>query len=260
MLRYLRALWYYCTGRVDAARRVLSKNPYVVRSTYDNAIEKAKKNIGELSNAYGQLTAQGAQKSARLKELNEEYNKVQAIKTGAVNKAKEIKNTLVAQGNTEESVKTNPEYIQCLKTYQDYDARSLEVSNQVKQLEVELQEHQKRSEEFKNSLMIQKRNIEKLKSEKEETVADIIMADEEKKLNQMLAGVSTDSSDKDLEEMRELRQTIKAEAKVSRELAGTEVKSVENDYLKYANNEKISIDFNNLVGLGSQEVTKLPEA
>ena len=41
--RYLRAFGYLITGRIDAARKELSTNPYVVQATYDSVIEEKTK-------------------------------------------------------------------------------------------------------------------------------------------------------------------------------------------------------------------------
>ena len=38
--RYLRAFGYLITGRVDSARKEMSKNPYVIQATYDKIVEE----------------------------------------------------------------------------------------------------------------------------------------------------------------------------------------------------------------------------
>jgi hypothetical protein len=49
--RYMRALGYLVTGRIDAARQELSKNPYVVQATFDRVIEDKTSRIHQYKDA-----------------------------------------------------------------------------------------------------------------------------------------------------------------------------------------------------------------
>ena len=51
--RYLKAFGYLITGRVDAARKTLSANPYVVQATYDNVIREKTLRINQYKDASG---------------------------------------------------------------------------------------------------------------------------------------------------------------------------------------------------------------
>ena len=60
------------------------------------------------------------------------------------------------------------------------------------------------------------RDIEKLKSEAADAVADVITAKEERDLADAVTGISKDGMAKELQNMRELRQKVRAEAHASR--------------------------------------------
>jgi len=112
------------------------------------------------------------------------------------------------------------------------------------------------------------REHEKIKQEKHETVADMITAKEERELSDMITGISEDRTSQELEEMRELRHKAKATARVSRELAGTDAKRSEQEFLAYAEKSSADTEFDALIGLSQkpgpekaepEDKTKIPE-
>jgi hypothetical protein len=74
----------------------------------------------------------------------------------------------------------------------------------------------------------------------------------------LLAGIAKDSSSEELQKMRQLRQELKAEARISKELAGTDSKAQEAEFLEYARNSVASSEFDSLVGLAEKPVAATP--
>ncbi|MEM8931739.1 MAG: hypothetical protein AAGE94_11235, partial [Acidobacteriota bacterium] len=60
--------------------------------------------------------------------------------------------------------------------------------------------------------------------------------------------------------LRELRTEVKAEAQISRELAGTDTKAQEAEFLEYARTTEASDEFDALIGLADGPSTAAPEA
>jgi hypothetical protein len=102
------------------------------------------------------------------------------------------------------------------------------------------------------------RDLEKIKDEKGESVADIISAQEEKKVNQLLAGISEDKTDKDLEAMRDVRRKAKAEARANRELSGLDAKAAESEFLEYATTSVVDDEFDKLIGITKDAPVSTP--
>ena len=75
----------------------------------------------------------------------------------------------------------------------------------------------------------------------------------------MLSGISMDGTAKELQEMRDLRQQVKAGARVSRELAGTDTKRQEADFLEYARTNVGNAEFEKLIGLAGAAESATPE-
>ena len=75
------------------------------------------------------------------------------------------------------------------------------------------------------------RDLDKIKSEQSEAVADLITAREQEEIADMLSGISMDGTSAELTWMREIREKAKARSKVAQELAGTDSKSEEEKFL-----------------------------
>ena len=97
------------------------------------------------------------------------------------------------------------------------------------------------------------RDVDKIKSEAADAVADVITAKQERDLADTISGIAKDGSAEELQRLRQMRQELKAEARVSREMAGTDTKAQEAEFLEYARRSTASNEFDGLLGLGSTE-------
>jgi phage shock protein A len=104
------------------------------------------------------------------------------------------------------------------------------------------------------------REIEKVREEAAATVADVITAKEEQQIADMISGISQDSTSKELQEMRDLRQQVKAGARISRELAGTDTNRMEADFMDYAQKSASNAEFDALIGLAGSAEKASPAA
>lgn len=249
MGRYLRAFGYLITGRIDSARKALSANPYVVQATYDKVIEEKKNRIHQYKDAVAKMIAQEEKKMAAIKQLSEEANKLEALKQGAAAKAKSVVDKLKGQGKSMEEIKHNEDYMKCLAAFNDFSSTLQEKHDRIAELETDVKDLSGNLGNHKVQLQQLLRDVEKLKDEASAAVADMITAKEEESINNMVAGISEDKYSKDLEDMRELRQQAKSKARVSRELAGTDTKRQEADFLEYAKTNVSTSEFDKLIGL-----------
>ncbi len=254
--RYARAFWYLITGRIDSARKSLSRNPHVVQATFDQIIEDKRKNIQRYKEAVAGMITQQEKKISGVKRLTDEITKLTRLKEGAAAKAKSLVQKLQAQGEPMESIKKNEEYQKCLTAFNDFSSTLSEKNSHVAELEQDVAELGANVSNHKIQLQQMLREMDKLRSEASATVADMITASEEEKIADMLSGISDDRMSKDLQEMRDLREQSKAEARVSRELAGTDTQAQEAEFLEYASRSSASDEFDRLIGLAEDADTK----
>ena len=251
MGRYARAFFYLITGRIDSARKEMSKNPYVIQATFDKIVEEKTARIQHYKNAVAAMIAQEEKKLHTIKSLGEEVRKLEQLKEGAAAKAKHTVDKLRATGADMEAIKKNEDYQKCLAAFNDFSSTLKEKNDRIAELENDVKQLGENVGGHKIQLQQLLREIDKLKEESAATVADMITAKEEEEIANMISGISQADHAKELQDMRDLRQQQKAQARVSREMAGTDTKRQEAEFLEYAKAGVNTDEFDKLIGLAS---------
>ena len=258
--RWFKAVWYKLTGQIDQARRGLDTDPHVMRAKFDEIIKGKVNQIHTYKQAVAKLIAQQEKKMAKVKSLTEEVNKLEDLKAGALAMARKAVAKMQGEGKTKEELHDDPEYKKCLTAYNDFAATLTEKQDHIKDLEGDIGEYDGSIASHKINLQQLQRDIEKLKSEAADAVADVITSKEETDLADMINGISKDGMAKELQDMRELRHEMRAEARVSREMAGTDSKVQEAEFLEYARSNTATDEFDALLGVaeGSEAAETAP--
>ncbi len=249
VFRWVKALGYLVTGQLDAARRTLDMNPHVVRAKYDEVLRDKTGRIHQYKQAVSGLIAQQENKMGKVKALTEEVGRLEGLKAGALAKAKQRVNELQAAGKTTEEIQHDEEYMRCQAAFGDFSSTLAEKQARIDELEADIADYGKRVAEHKVQMQSLLRELEKLKAEQADAVADIITAREEKEIAETVAGIAKDGTAEELQRLRQLRQEVKAEARITKELAGTDTKNQEREFLEYARSSQASSEFDALIGL-----------
>ena len=250
--RWVKAVGYLLTGQVDAARRTLDTNPHVVKAKFDEIMREKTGRIHQYKQAVAALIAQQETKLAKIKSLTEEITKLENLKAGALAKAKQRVQVLQNQGMAKDQIQQDEDYMKCLSAFNDFNSTLSEKQSRIGELETDVATYDKRIGEHKVQLQSLVREIEQLKSEAADTVADMITAKQEKEIADTLSGIAQDGTSEELQRMRQLRQEVKAEARISSELAGTDTKVQEAEFLEYARRSTSSNEFDALIGLAEE--------
>jgi phage shock protein A len=258
--RWCKAVLYLVTGQIDKSRRVLDKNPNVLKAKFDDVIKSKVDQIHTYKQAVAKLIAQQEKKMAKLKALTEETKKLETLKAGALAMAKQTVTKLQNEGQTKEEIHSSEQYRKCLAAFNDFAASVTEKQDHIKDLEGDIAEYDDSLANHKVNLQQLTRDIDKLKSEAADAVADVITSKEETDLADMLNGISQDGMAKELQDMRDLRNEMRAEARVSREMAGTDGKAQEAEFLEYARTNTATDEFDSLLGLAEGVETAPIEA
>lgn len=262
--RWFKAVWYKLTGAMDQARRGLDTDPHVMRAKFDEIIKGKVNQIHTYKQAVATLIAQQEKKMAKVKSLTNEVQKLENLKAGALAMAKQAVAKLQGEGKTNEVVHADPNYKKCLTAYNDFAATLTEKQDHIKDLEGDIGEYDDSIANHKINLQQLQRDIEKLKSEAADAVADVITSKEETELADMINGISKDGMGKELENLRDLRHEMRAEARISREMAGTDTKVQEAEFLEYARSNTATDEFDALLGMaegteGAETAASEPE-
>ena len=259
MGRYLRAVGYLFTGRIDQARRVLNTNPAVVQATYDRVIEEKTKRIHQYKEAVGAMIAQVEKKKTQLQRLTKETARLTKLRDGAAAMARKV---VERHTGDAEAIKQDPEYVKCQSSFKDFNSTLIEKEQHCEELEADIETFENNIAGHKTQLQSLLREIESVREEKHSTVAEMLTAKEEREIADMLSGISNDRTHEELQELRDLRDQSKATARVSRELAGVDTKRSEAEFLEYATASDSDSEFDALIGLtkkDSGESTESPD-
>lgn len=250
--RFFKAIWYTLTGRAHEQADRLMEDPHAVRGAFEDIIRDKQGNIKRYKDAIGQLIALVESKKGSLKGLTEDIDKLEKMKAGAIAKAKSTATELQQAGTPEEEIKQHPEYVRCVSSYNDFDSTLEEKNARAAELEQDIERAQADIDNHKNQISGLHRDLEKIKTEQSETVADLITAKEQEDIADMLSGISTDGTSAELSRMREIREKAKGRSVVAQELAGTDSRAEEEEFLAAARTTSASDEFDSLI-FGAQQ-------
>ena len=254
--RFFKAIWYTLTGRAHESADRMMENPEAVRGAYEDIIKDKKGNIQRYKQAIGQLIALVEQKRTAVKNLTDEVERLEELKSGAIAKAQQTAAELQGEGLAQEEIKVHAEYTRCVTAYQDFNSNLQEKTGRITELEGEIEGAQADIESHKLQITNLHRDLDKIKSEQSEAVADLITAREQEEIADMLSGISMDGTSAELTRMREIREKAKGRSKVAQELAGTDSKSEEQEFLAAARSSSTSDEFDALIFGAQQTDTK----
>ncbi len=158
--RYIRAIGYYMTGRVDAARKVLDTNPHVVRATFAHVVRDKRERVNQYKEAVATLIAQREKKINQVKRLTEDVQKLERLKMGALAKAKQRVSKLQGEGIALDAIQHDEEYIKCQGAFRDFSSTLAEKQGRISELEVDVEAGERRIGEHKVQLQSLLREIE----------------------------------------------------------------------------------------------------
>ena len=254
--RFFKAIWYTLTGRAHESADRMMENPEAVRGAYEDIIKDKKGNIQRYKAAIGQLIALVEQKRSAVKNLTDEVERLEELKSGAIAKAQQTAAELQGEGLAQEEIKVHAEYTRCVTAYQDFNSNLQEKTGRITELENEIEGAQTDIQSHKLQITNLHRDLDKIKSEQSEAVADLITAREQEEIADMLSGISMDGTSAELTRMREIREKAKARSTVAQELAGTDSKSEEEEFLTAARSSATTDEFDTLIFGAQQTDTK----
>ena len=247
--RLLRSIGYLFTGKMDKAGEGLRSNPDVIKANYDRIVREKRSRINTYKDAIAGMIAQEESKKQRLTALVDEIQKLEQLKAGAAAKARKVAQS---HGGNVEAVKTDPEYLKCSAAFKDFSSTLAEKQDRAAEIEADLEGLVTNVAGHKTQIQSLMRELDKLKEEKHDAVADVMSAQEEKQLADMMTGLAEDRTGEELRELRELRNKAKANARISREVAGLDTKKAEDDFLAYAQADAAEDEFDALIGLSAE--------
>lgn len=246
--RLFRSFWYLITFRVDKAAEAIQKNPAAVSASYDRIIEDKRKAIGQYKDSVASLISQEEGKRERLRVLTAEIQNLQKLRDGAVAKAKKLQST---PRNPDAQLSLETELYNCKRSFRDFSAALNGKNAKADELESDIEQLAATIASHKSNLQQMIRELDELKTEKHDAVADLLAAAEEAKAAEAIIGVSDDRSAEELRELRDIRNKAAAQARIGRDLAGLSTKQQEAEFRQYAESTDADNEFDQLIGVNT---------
>jgi len=255
--RWIRAVGYLLSGRVDSARKVLDSNPHVMNAKYDEMIRDLSLKIREYVDAAAKVSAFSAKKKATLLATSQDIDKLQKLQAGAMNMGKQVAAMLQSKGI---DPSTDVEYIQNRSAYNDFSSTLLEKMKTKAELEDAIKESERNNKSNLATLKDLQRQYENLKKEQGEMVGRMINATVERELNQMVAGLDAGTGNvlNERNKIREMVMEAEASAKITGQVAGTDARRAEEEYLELAVSSAANNEFDLATGVASKTPAALP--
>jgi chromosome segregation ATPase len=244
------------TGRFQAAADALQGNKFVMGATYDKAIEKGADRFNTVKNAVAQLMSIEQDRISTIKTQSSDVADLTRKMNGAKVAMQKRINALKAEGKSKEGMESDSEFIKHRAAYMDMKSTVAEKEARIDELEVDLEERRKQIATYKAELQQMQRQQASLREEKHEALADVAIANQAEAINSVLAGISADSTDKDLQAAREARKAAKAKAQITSELAGNDARLAENEYRDYALESEADNELDDLLDWGDNETSE----
>lgn len=225
--RLFATVGYIFTGNIDALRKSWSKSPAAIRAKGDSIVQKKKARAMDLEGAITGLVRQRNQKKNIVAQKTEEIVKLQTRKKGALAECQRIASH---KNLSEEQAAQDPEYIEAINAYKTYLGQESEKNADINRAQADFNRLQDQVTVNQTSLANINREIEKAKEMVEGTIADVISAEEQNRINRALSGMSGDDSQRELDELREMRENAVASVEVTGTLAGTQTSSLDAKY------------------------------
>ncbi|NRA40382.1 MAG: hypothetical protein HRU15_19720 [Planctomycetes bacterium] len=212
--RFVSTLGGIVGSKVDQATEGMLTTPAGIKATFGQARGEWPKQYKEVREAVSQLVMLIEEKDQEIAKLNKEHEDVTTKMNGAIEKYKE----------TDED--------KYREAFTSAHERQKELETRMATLETEKAALEDKVTGYKDRLTEMQRQIQDLDGKEAEAIADIVSSQQIISLNDRLSNMATTLKDKNLQAVSRKQAQLKAQAKLSSELAGTDSATMDRELMK----------------------------
>ena len=242
VIRFVTTLGGLLSNRVDEGTDALATSPAGVKAAFRQARERWTGQYHEVRDAVSQLLMVMEQRRAEIKKLEQEQEQLETKKRGAVEKYKA----------------TREERYQ--SAFQEYHGRLAVIDGRLVELNHEVEEMQGQIERYKVRLTEMQQQIQNLDRQEAEAIADIVSSKQIVALNDRMTHLGTSLQDENLQAIERARQKLKAKARLSDELAGTDAAVLDREVLAAGLSSDAMSEFNKMLAESELRSKERPQA
>jgi phage shock protein A len=224
-------LWAVIRGIfIGAGDNVVSSSPEAIRATYATAIDEAKRRYKDMEKAVALLAREREKTEMSLKDLQREELEVQRKLDGSL-----------------ASAEAEPENPAHREAGARYISRIKEIGEKQTKLAEDLETQKNKVEEYKMKLRSFTDEIEKLKKEQGEMVAELVSNQQVVQLEDRLRGLGETSVDESIVAIREKVAGLRHQAKIAAEMRGAALESQDAAYERMGAEREATARFDELL-------------
>lgn len=236
-------LWARIRGIfIQAGDDVVSSSPEAIRSTYAAAIDEAKRRYKEMERAVALLANEREKTETALKNMETEKSELQRKLEGALAAAE-----------------SNPTEATHREAGIRYLTRIREIEGRQTTFATDLDTQRNKVEEYKSRLRSFSDEIEKLRKEQGQMVAEFISNQQLIQLEDRLRGLGESAVDASVGAIREKVAAMRSQAKIAAELRGTAVPSQDAEYERIGAEKEAASRFDELLKSRAAAKAGVPE-
>ena len=236
-MSFLGKLWTRIKGMfINAGDDVVSSSPEAIRATYAAAIDESKKRYLEMEKAVALLAREREKTEQTLKDLAREETEIRSRLDGALAAA--------------ESDPANPLHREAGARYL---TRLQEIDEKEALLAQELESQKNKVEDYKTRLRSFSDEIEKLKKEQGEMIAEFVSTQQVIQLESRLRGLAESSVDESIVTIREKVSAMKTQARIATEMRQSGKEQVDDSYHRLGAKKQAEDRFDQLLQARSKQ-------
>lgn len=251
--RLFRAILYTFAGDVSKWSEVWETSAGYIHAEYDDIEAEQKTDINQLTDAVAGLLDITRQKEERLTSLGNQIKDKQQKQVGARAKAEKRKQELLGQGKTVDQIKADATMQKCLDYFNSFSSDLKILENEASTLEKEIEGHHAKLAKYETRLQQAHKELQNIKTERHETVADIKLSQQEQKVNEAMLGISESKTGERRQRMQDLRRQNRAKADIQSRMAGIATEDAEQEFLEFAAQDEASSEFFDSLGLSEPQ-------
>jgi phage shock protein A len=224
-------LWTRIRGIfIRSGNDAVSSSPEAIRSAYAAAIDEAKRRYKELERVVALLAGEREKTEMIIKDLEKQRSEFDKKLEGALAQAESDPNNVA---------------------HRDAGTRFLSLIEEIDRKQAKLREdlefQKNKVEEYKLKLRSSTSEIEKLKREQSEMVAEFVSNQQLLRMEDRLRGLSDSSVDESVVAIREKVAAMREQAKMASEMRGATLESQDEVYARLGDEKKAATRFDELL-------------
>lgn len=224
MGRFLRACWYYISGRFIWGAKQLERDPHVIEARFDDVLDRLNRQLAAAKDAVGGIVAQKERRKGDLEKLIGQESELQETLEGAEALAGDRVKELQRAGKTNEEIQADADYKSYSAAYADAESSLAAVRADIVRVKDDIEALARQGGDYLIQLKQMQREIQEIERRKHVTIADVSMSTQVAQLQDALAGIQSSRVSKELAALEDLRLKARGDAEVSRQVSGADAK------------------------------------